>query len=79
MGSEMCIRDRFGDVRAVAVLFNVSDLAAELVLPRVADTGTWHCVFASCEGERPGWAEGRAIRLDERSCACFLFAEAPLG
>ena len=68
-----------GEVQAVAVLFNVSDLAAELVLPRVADTGTWHCVFASCEGERPGWAEGRAIRLDERSCACFLFAEAPLG
>ncbi len=72
---------KFGEdeVQAVAVLLNVSESEVELVLPRVADTGTWHCVFASHEGERPGWTEGRAVRLDERSCACFLFAEAPPG
>ncbi len=67
---------RFGEdeVQAVAVLLNVSGSEAELVLPRVAEAGTWHCVFASEEGERPGWAEGRAARVGARSCACFLFA-----
>ncbi len=67
------------EVQAAAVLLNVSESEVELVLPRMADTGAWHCVFASREGERPGWAEDQAVRLDERSCACFLFAEAPPG
>ena len=68
---------RFGEeeAQAAAVLLNVSESEAELVLPRVAEAGTWHCVFASEEGERPGWAEGRAVRVGARSCACFLFAE----
>lgn len=64
-----------GEVQAVAVLMNVGESAAELTLPRVAEAGAWHGVFASGEGGRPGGSEGGAVRLDARSCACFLFAK----
>lgn len=66
-----------GEVQAVAVLMNVGESAAELTLPRVVEAGVWHCVFASEEGEWPGWAEGRAVRLGARSCASFLFVKHP--
>lgn len=63
------------EVQAVAVLINVGGSSAELTLPRVAESGAWHCVFASAGGERLGWQEDRAVPLGSHSCACFLLTD----
>ena len=63
------------EVQAVAVLLNVAEEPAELMLPAMTDSGVWYNVFASGEGgPPPQLTGGKAVRLDGQSCACFLLA-----
>ena len=61
-------------IQAVAVLFNTAAEPTLMQLPRVAEKGEWHLVFAT-QADVPLGPVSDRIALGSRSLVCLLFAE----
>jgi isoamylase len=68
-------RANAADVQAAAFVFNADETAKDRQLPRVSSSGSWYEVFSSGANISIK-SNPTTIKIEARSCACFVFSGA---